>query len=254
MSPHQIPASAPIAVDASSHPGVLIVTLDRPDERNAMSDALVESLLSLLDSAEAQSAGAILLAGAGRGFCAGSDLVGLAAMDMAARRAFEAASGLLARRIVAHPRPVIAAVHGFAIGGGLTLAAACDIVVSTAAAKWSLPEVPIGLFPAWGLEPVERRVGHARARRLAFGLDTLDGATAAQWGLVDMVAEDALTDAAAIAERLAAMPASQIAAVKDYFAVIRSGAPADEAANRHFIAACDTAAAAESFERYGHKR
>ena len=75
------------------------------------------------------------------------------------------------------------------MGGGLTLAAACDIVLTEADAKWSLPEVPVGLFPAWGLDAVVRRVGVPAARRLAWGIDTLSGREAHALGLADEIVE-----------------------------------------------------------------
>jgi enoyl-CoA hydratase/carnithine racemase len=227
--------------------GVIRIILNRPDRRNAMSSAMVESLLRLIDGREGQSAGAILLEGAGKGFCAGSDLGELAAMDIQDRGRFEADCGRLARMMMAHPRPIIAAVHGFAMGGGLTLAAACDIVVGTAEARWALPEVPIGLFPAWGLEGVSRRIGMVRARRLSWGIDRLDGVSAAQSGLVDMLVEDLATRASEQAQRLAALPASQVAMVKRYFAIDRTGQEADAAANALFLMACADDAAKASF-------
>lgn len=233
---------------------VLIITLNRSAQRNAMSVRLVDELLGLLDEVEGRDeTGCIVVAGAGKGFCAGSDLTGLAAMALHERRAFETASGRLARRINTYPRPILAAVHGFAIGGGLTLAAACDIVVTTASAKWSLPEVPIGLFPAWGLEMVTGRVGRSAARRLAWGIDTIDGVTARDSGLADMVAENPLDEATTLARRLAALPRSQVAAVKDYFAVPRYGEEADRHANRLFMDACATETAAASFVRFAAK-
>jgi enoyl-CoA hydratase/carnithine racemase len=230
---------------------ILIATLDRPKQRNAMSVGLVERLLALLDEVAGNSArGAIVITGTGRGFCAGSDLAGLAAMEPAARSAFEAASGKLSRRIACHPLPILAAVHGFAIGGGLTLAAACDIVATTADAKWSLPEVPIGLFPAWGLEAVLDRVGRPMARRLAWGIDTVDGESACELGLADVVADDPLQAAVGLARRLADLPRSQSAAVKNYFATLRSGEEADDHANRLFMAACATAEAKTTLSRF----
>jgi len=242
--------------DISTHrdehdPRILIITLNRPAARNAMSATLVEELLSVLEGAN--DAGAILLHGAGRGFCAGSDLGGLAGMSANGREAFEALSGLLARRIMAHPRPVLAAVHGFAIGGGLTLAAACDIVVTDPDAKWSLPEVPIGLFPAWGLEAVSLRAGRPKARRLAWGIDTLSGEAAFEMGLADMVSENPFAAALALASRLAALPSPQAAAVKEYFAATRESEAADAHANRLFLAACETAEAAACFLKFGSK-
>ncbi len=241
-------------IRVETHPGpggIILLRLSRPQRRNAMSVSMVDGVLDLLGSAVGQAAGAIVIVGEGRGFCAGSDLTALAGMDMLERSAFEADCGRLARALTAHPRPVIAAVHGFAIGGGLTFAAACDIVVSTADAKWSLPEVQIGLFPAWGLEAVTVRAGRTRARRLSFGIDTLSGAEAAAAGLVDLVADDPLGEAMAIAGRLAALPVEQVAAVKDYFAVERQGEEADRHANRLFIAACDSEQARASFQRFG---
>jgi enoyl-CoA hydratase/carnithine racemase len=227
--------------------GVIRIILNRPDRRNAMSSAMVGSLLRLIDSRAGQSAGAILLEGTGKGFCAGSDLGELAAMDNHDRGRFEADCGRLARMMMAHPRPIVAAVHGFAMGGGLTLAAACDIVVGTTEARWALPEVPIGLFPAWGLEGVSRRIGMTRARRLSWGIDRLDGPSAAQWGLVDMLAEDPAMTALEQAQRLAALPPSQVAMVKRYFAIDRTGQEADAAANSLFLTACADDAAKAGF-------
>lgn len=241
-----------ISVELGGETGrVLFVRLSRPDRRNAMSVAMVESLQALLASPDALAAGAIVISGEGRGFCAGSDLSDLAGMSAQQRSRFEEDCGCLARTMTTHPRPILAAVHGFAIGGGLTLAAACDIVISTAAAKWSLPEVPIGLFPAWGLEPVTIRVGRAFAKRLAFGIDTFSGTEALAAGLADLLAEDPLHATAMLADRLAALPATQAAAVKDYFAAEKTGAEADRHANRLFTIACETNEARASFERFG---
>jgi len=240
-----------IGADAEE-PWVRLLTLSRPESRNAMSRGLVAECLDWLDQASSdQNIGAILISGAGRGFCAGSDLAGLAAMDDAGRSAFEADSGRLARAITAHPKPIVAAVHGFAIGGGLTLAAACDVVVTAPDAKWSLPEVPIGLFPAWGLEAVTLRAGRVTARRLSFGIDLLDGRQAAAAGLADQVADDPLAEALAVARRLAALPGAQSASVKHYFAQTRAGEAADAEANALFMAACTTSEAAASFGKYG---
>lgn len=237
----------------TSNSEVLIVTLDRAARRNAMSRSMVDSLLDVLDLAGPDRVGAIVLTGAGTGFCAGSDLAGLAEMNAQQRHDFEAASGLLARCLVAHPVPVLAAVHGFAIGGGLTLAAACDIVVTHPDAGWSLPEVPIGLFPAWGLEAVELRIGRPLARRLSWGIDKFDGAQAYACGLADTLADDPLAHALDIAAKLAALPRSQAAAVKDYFSVTRSGPAADERAVHHFDASAISPQAAASFERFDRK-
>ena len=233
------------------NPAVLILTLNQPQQRNAMSADLVAALLSALEAAASDGeTQTILLRGAGKGFCSGSDLAGLASMSAEGRQRFEADSGRLARAICDHPLPIVAAVTGFAIGGGLTLAAACDFVVSEADAKWSLPEVPIGLFPAWGLEQVVDRIGRSAARRLAFGADMLDGRRAAEIGLVDMLADDVIEVAHQQSTKLAALPMQQSAAVKSYFATAPRTATADARANELFIAACGSSAAASLFAKY----
>lgn len=238
----------------SDDPRVRLLALNRQTNRNAMSQRLVDECLDYLAAAAHDpDIGAIVIHGAGRGFCAGSDLAGLAEMDEAGRSAFEADSGRLARMMMAHPKPILAAVHGFAIGGGLTLAAACDMAVTAPDAKWSLPEVAIGLFPAWGLEAVVQRMGLPAARRLSWGIDTLDGSAAGRAGLADIVVDDPLAEALMIARRLAALPGPQSTGVKRYFAREQTVAAADAEANRLFMAACATPEAVASFTRYGRK-
>lgn len=234
---------------------VACVTLNRPAQRNAMSRALVEALSRQLhELAQTPTLGAIVLAGAGSGFCAGSDISELARTTSAERSAFEAESGRLARLIGSLSLPVIAAVKKFAIGGGLTLATSCDIVVTEPAARWSLPEVPIGLFPAWGLASVIQRTGRPVARRLAWGIDTLDGVEAHRVGLADVLAEDAHAEAMRIAEQLAALPRQQSASVKEYFLTATEGESADLVANRMFMNATLTPEAAKTFNKYASKR
>jgi enoyl-CoA hydratase/carnithine racemase len=242
--------SSPVVIERRG--AIAIVSLDRPAQRNAMSAALVSDLIEALDHLEHDTEiGAIVLKGAGRGFCAGSDLGMLAAMDATQRMRFEADSGRLARAIGHCRCPVVAAVHGFAIGGGLTLAAACDVVVTTPDAKWSLPEVPIGLFPAWGLGAVIGRTGMPAARRICWGVDTLSGQAAQDIGLADMVAVHAEADALAHAEQLAALPRAHAGMVKRYFASLVADEQADAAANRLFHEATLSPEALASFAKFG---
>lgn len=217
----------------------------------ALVDALIESIAELGADLEVR---AIIVTGAGPGFCAGSDLAGLAAMSPGSRRTFEERSGLAARMWGQCPKPTLAAVHGFAIGGGLTLAAACDIVVTDANSRWSLPEVPVGLFPAWGLNAVSARVGKVKTRRLAFGDAQWDGRQAHAAGLCDHVDDDPLAFAKQIALRLADLPQSQVAAVKRYFDCSIAEETADARANSLFMQATETAEAEATFKRFGSKK
>jgi enoyl-CoA hydratase len=186
-----------------------------------MSADLVEAAFEQL--AQIEQLGSIkvlLIAGEGAGFCAGSDLRELAHMTDEQRLFFERESGRLARQIAKLPFPVIAKVHGFAIGGGLTLAAACDLVIAHPESQWSLPEVPIGLFPAWGLSYLKARVGIPVARRLCFGVDRLNGRDAHSVGLVDYLVEKERIEAFAwgVAEHLSELPAHQLSETKSFFA------------------------------------
>lgn len=241
-------------INSYTSDGVLTLTLTRPTKRNAMNAELVAQLLVQLSQAESNSGvGVILLIGAGAGFCAGSDLSELAQMDSAAQAAFERDSGLAARRLLESSKPVVAAVHGFAIGGGLTLATSCDVVVTEPSARWSLPEVPIGLFPAWGLASVTSRVGVANARRLSFGIDTWDGAEAVRLGLADILTHGDVPHAAReIAVKLARLPSAQSAAVKSYFADTMFE-NADRRANETFIQMSKSAEAQTLFEEFRNK-
>lgn len=236
---------------------IAVITMDRPAQRNAMSNGLVQALLeSFLKLDLDQNISAMVLTGSGSGFCAGSDLSGLALMNAAERQMFEADSGRMARLIGRLTKPVIAAVDGYAIGGGMTLATSCDIVVSQRSAKWTLAEVPIGLFPAWGIESVTDRVGRPVAKRLAWGIDTLTGEEALKLGLADFTVDaSALPSALEIATKLSALPPLQSSFVKEYFLV--TGATCNEkgdvVANDLFMQSTKTDFANDCFHRFRSK-
>jgi enoyl-CoA hydratase/carnithine racemase len=233
---------------------VATVTIRRPAQRNAMSAELVRDLIDTLVSLEGdRNNRVIILTGSESGFCAGSDLGGLARMDEPTREMFEAQSGKLGRLLGELPIPTIAAVHGYAIGGGMTLATSCDLIVAQRSARWSLPEVPIGLFPAWGIESVVDRVGRTAAKRLAWGIDTLSGDEALRLGLVDVVVEDdPVRTARDIAVKLAALPQPQAGYVKEYF--LKTGAlcreESDAVANALFARSLLTDIAKRHLERF----
>ncbi|MQA78450.1 MAG: enoyl-CoA hydratase/isomerase family protein [Streptosporangiales bacterium] len=239
------------AVDA----GVAVVRLNRPAARNALCRELVDDLdrsLAELDADEA--VGAVVLAGASPGFCAGSDLRELGRMDVREMAHHEARAGQVARAVAQLGTPVVAAVEGFAIGGGFLLALACDLVVTTAAARWHLPEVQLGWVPPWGIQALVARGGPTVARRLAWGDEPSTGADLHRLGVVDELAapDDALDVAVGIASRLAAFPPAAVAATKRALADSASAnaETLDARTNWMFAQNCESGAARHSLDRF----
>ena len=236
---------------------VAVLTIDRPARRNSICVELVSTLRKVFQACDLNSqVSAIVLTGAPPGFCAGSDLKELATLDLAGMSAHEADTAALARSIALLKKPVVAAVDGFALGGGFVLAASCDVTVTTRAARWHLPEVSIGWIPPWGLETLVARVGPVTARRLTWGSEPLDGAEAHRLGIADYLAGgDVVFEALAVAKRLAALPAPAVAATKQYFslAAARSGEAGDTLANSMFIENCGHEVARSTLKRFGVK-
>src|SRR5690606_1194080 len=128
----------------------------------------------------------------------------------------QAEAARLARAIGMLPLPVVAAVEGYALGGGLILAVSCDVVVSARGARWSMPEVRNGWLPPWGLQALIARVGPVRARLITWGITEIDGEEAHRLGIADAVADDgeALAVAEDLAQRLAALPPNAVRSAK----------------------------------------
>lgn len=243
-------------IQRSSEGAVAILTIDRPNRRNALSEETVLSLKRHLRDIEADPAIRVtIITGSAPGFCAGSDLKELANMDLDGMCVHEADTGLFCRSISQLRKPVIAAVEGFALGGGFVFAASCDIIVSGSSCRWHLPEVQIGWIPPWGLETLVARLGPVAARRLAWGGEVCDGAEAYRIGLADYLAEDgqALKTALEVAQRLAGLPDVAVAAVKAYFAphAGKDGETGDVIANRMFEENCKHPAAIATLKKFG---
>jgi enoyl-CoA hydratase/carnithine racemase len=234
---------------------VTILTIDRPERRNAICSELVAQLRGVFAKCDGDAeTQAIVLTGSPPGFCAGSDLKELATFDLKGMRAHEADTAALARSIALLDKPVVAAVDGFALGGGLVLAASCDVVVTTRSTRWHLPEVTIGWIPPWGLETLTARVGPITARRLTWGSKPFDGTEAHRLGIADYVADgEALSETVAVATRLAALPSPAVTATKRYFAVAAShnGEAGDALANRMFAENCQHDVAKATLRKFG---
>jgi len=210
----------PLLVDLSE--GVLTLTLNRPERLNAFVPALHEALAAAFLRAEREAPiRAVLLTGAGRGFCAGQDLQerkhvpGEGPRDLGA--GLDRYYNPLIRRIRALEKPVVAAVNGVAAGAGMSLALACDIVLAARSASFIQAFSRIGLVPdagsTWFLP---RLAGSARALGLALTGEALPAEQAAAWGLIwKCVADDALmTEARALAQRLAQGPTKGLGLIK----------------------------------------
>jgi methylglutaconyl-CoA hydratase len=203
--------------------GVLTLTLNRPDKRNALSSALVEALHGALESADLDAeVRVVVLTGAGKDFCAGADLEELLASADAPAEANEAAAlrlGSLFTRLRSLPKPVIAVVRGRALAGGAGLMAACDVVLASESAQVGYPEVLRGFVPAMVMTTLRRQVGEKAALDLVLTGRLLGGEEARRAGLVSrVVPEGALEqEARELARLLAAAPASALALTKQLF-------------------------------------
>jgi enoyl-CoA hydratase len=197
---------------------VEILTLNRPDKRNALNAALREAIIAALEAIAADAeVRAIVLTGAGhKAFVAGADVTEFAGRDVAAQ-----AATMRGRRVydvvAAVERPVIAAVNGACLGGGLELALACDIRIASEAARFGQPEVNLGLIPGGGAtQRLPRIVGTGAALRLILTGEPVDAAEALRLGLVEEVTAPAecLPRAIAVAERIARNSPVAVAAAK----------------------------------------
>lgn len=207
-----------VEIDAAAH--LATITLNRPEKLNSFTRAMHEQLHTGLDEALGAGVRALVLTGAGRGFCAGQDLADLkfepgASTDLGA--VIEEQFNPLVRRLQALPLPVIAAVNGIAAGAGANLALACDIAIAGRSASFAQSFVKIGLVPdSGGTAFLPQRVGMARALGLAITGDKIGAEQAERWGLIWQVVDDAdlLASATELAAKLAQQPTRAIAAIK----------------------------------------
>lgn len=188
---------------------IAVLTIDRPDKLNALNRAVIAALARELRAAANDPVVlVIVLAGAGgKAFVAGADIAEMAGLDPLAAREYAREGQALGEAIDAAGKPVIAAVDGWALGGGCELALMCHLRVASANARFGQPEVKLGLIPGFGgTQRLARLVGEGRALQMILSAEPIDAATALQWGLVNRVAEGrtALEEARELARVLAA--------------------------------------------------
>lgn len=199
------------------HPGVALITLDRPEARNALSFALLAQLAEALERLDTDGATRVaVLTGAGdRAFAAGADITELA--DQTPERLRADGHFGAWDRIAAVGLPLIAAVRGFALGGGCELAMSCDLIVAGDDARFGQPEIRIGVMPgAGGTQRLTRAVGPGLAMELILTGRMIDANEAKAVGLVTKVvpAEDTVAEALALADAIAAGPPLAVRAAK----------------------------------------
>lgn len=185
---------------------VALVSINRP-RANVLCRALLVELVQCFAELSRSLPGAVVLTGKGGNFAAGADIAELA--DETSARLLVEAAGAAFDAVAAFPRVTIAAISGYALGGGLELALACDLRVATNEARLGLPEITLGVFPgAGGTQRLPRLVGAGRAKELIFTGRPLAGPQAHELGLVEVLTSDAdaLGAALELADRIAAGP------------------------------------------------
>jgi methylglutaconyl-CoA hydratase len=181
----------PTLLESEPAPGIVRLALNRPGQRNALDAALIEALHAAVLRHGARVATRVLLIGAeGSAFCAGADLHAMLALGRGQRESNVADAARLASLLLALrdcPKPSIAVVQGPAFGGGMGLAAACDVAVGSAAARFRLPEVQLGLVPAVISPYVLEAIGLRNARRYFLSGEQIDAERARELGLLHAV-------------------------------------------------------------------
>ncbi|MBB4708916.1 enoyl-CoA hydratase-related protein [Xanthomonas arboricola] len=193
----------------ADHDSVRTITVNRPDKLNALNQETLQALdHAFAEAASADDIRVVILTGAGpKAFVAGADIGEMRDLSAMQGREFSLLGQQLMRRIERMPKPVIAMVNGFALGGGLELAMACHLRIAASSARLGQPEINLGLIPGFGgTQRLLRLTGRAAALELCLLGLPIDAARAFQLGLVNRVVEpEALQDETlALAQRLAA--------------------------------------------------
>ncbi|MBK8189381.1 MAG: enoyl-CoA hydratase/isomerase family protein [Vampirovibrionales bacterium] len=211
-----MPEAAYQNLDAQCADRVLTVRLNRPQARNALSNELIGELAAALRQADdAPAVGCIVLTGDEGCFSAGADIIEL--MGASPVSMIQRAPIALWECVSQTRKPVIAAVRGYALGGGLELALMCDIIIASDTARFALPEIALGLIPgAGGIQRLMRAAGKARAMELLLSGRRFSAQEALAMGLVSQLSPDAetLTSAQALAQAIAHQPLTAVMALK----------------------------------------
>jgi enoyl-CoA hydratase len=238
------------------HGHVLLITLNRPDARNAVNRDLAEAVAATLESLDADDGLRVgVLTGAGKGFSAGMDLKAFAdgGMPMVEGRGF---AGIVEKSC---RKPLIAAVEGFALAGGLEIALSCDLVVAAKGARLGIPEVTVGLFAGAGaLLRLPRQLPYGTAMEMALTGEPISAERAHELGMVSRLAEpgEAVAAAMELAERIARNAPLGVAASKEILRGVAGVSEGDfwEMQAPHMRAVFGSADAMEGAVAFAEKR
>ena len=205
---------------------VATLTVDRPEAMNALNVETLEGIDEALSEA-ADRARALVVTGAGeKAFVAGADISHMQSLDTEEAYDYAQKGQGVMDRVEAFPAPVVAAVNGYAFGGGCELALACDIRIAAENAVVGQPEIDLGILPGWGgTQRLSRLVGDEVARRLVFLGERIDAETAHEYGLVsEMVPEgEAHGTAMDLAQQFAEKPAFALRSAKEALSRVHEG-------------------------------
>ncbi|PLX09780.1 MAG: crotonase [Marinilabiliales bacterium] len=195
------------------------IVIDRPKALNALNSTVFKELNSVLDQIEANSEiRAVIVTGEGKAFVAGADIAQMSDMETDEAKIFAQTGHDTFNRISHLKMPVIAAINGFALGGGCELAMACDIRIANNYAKFGQPEVNLGLIPGYcGTQRLSRLIGLSNAMHLLVTADMIDANDAYRLGLVQKVcdAEELMNEARKMASKIASKGKLSVEKVKE---------------------------------------
>ena len=192
-------------VEVTKKNNIAVITMNRPEALNALNKAVFAEFEAALDDVEKDNdVYVVIITGAGRAFIAGADIGEMAPMNVAEGLAFSELGNRILLRVDLMEKPTIAAVNGFALGGGCEMALACDIRLASEKAKFGQPEVGLGIIPGFGGTQRMARIGTGPAMELIYTADTIDANRALEIGMVNHVvpADQLMDEAMKLAEKI----------------------------------------------------
>lgn len=203
-------------IQSTVEDGVATLTIDRPEALNALNSDVLDAIHAAATDLVGKATG-IIVTGAGKAFVAGADIAEMKDYGPEEAAAFSRRGQAAFAALEAFPGPVVAAINGFALGGGLELALACDVLIASDRAKLGLPEATLGVIPGFGgTQRLPRRIGPGHAKRLLLTGEMVDAQAALAMGLVDAISDpaDLLADAARIISKASRNGPLAVAACK----------------------------------------